>query len=82
MFAIPTGVRAWIEDVVVDRDVRGRGVGQALTRCVLNHAREQGARAVDLTSRPSREAANVMYVKVGFVQRDTKVYRYEFAGDG
>ena len=69
VFRIPTGVRAWFEDVVVDSAARGRGVGEALNRAALDLARERGARTVDLTSRPSREAANRLYRRIGFVQR-------------
>lgn len=75
-FRIPTGVRAWIEDVVVDEAARGHGVGDLLNRAALNRARELGAKTVDLTSRPSREAANRLYQRIGFVARDTNVYRY------
>lgn len=76
-FRIPTGVRAWIEDVVVDDRARGKGVGEALNRAALVEARRRGAKTVDLTSRPSREAANRLYQRIGFVRRDTNVYRYE-----
>ena len=76
LFHIPTGVRAWIEDVVVDGDARGRGVGEALNRHALDRARAAGATTVDLTSRPSREAANRLYRRIGFEPRDTNVYRY------
>jgi ribosomal protein S18 acetylase RimI-like enzyme len=76
VFRIPTGLRAWIEDVVVDGDARGKGVGEALNRTALEIAERLGARSVDLTSRPSREAANRLYQRLGFVQRDTNVYRY------
>ncbi len=76
VFRIPTGLRAWIEDVVVDEAARGRGVGDALNRAAVDHARRVGARTVDLTSRPSREAANRLYRRIGFVERDTNVYRY------
>lgn len=75
-FRIPTGVRAWIEDVVVDESARGHGVGEALNHAALNEAHRRGAVTVDLTSRPSREAANRLYQRLGFVQRDTNVYRY------
>lgn len=75
-FRIPTGVRAWIEDVVVDEAARGHGVGELLNRAALDRAREVGAKTVDLTSRPSREAANRLYQRIGFVARDTNVYRY------
>ena len=75
-FRVPTALRAWIEDVVVDSTVRGRGVGEALTRNALRMALERGARTVDLTSRRSREAAHRLYEKIGFVPRDTTVYRY------
>jgi ribosomal protein S18 acetylase RimI-like enzyme len=76
LFRIPTGLRAWIEDVVVDESARGRGVGEALNRAALDRARTAGAKTVDLTSRPSREAANRLYRRIGFVARDTNVYRY------
>ncbi len=76
VFRIPTGVRAWIEDVVVDDECRGRGVGEILCREALNRASAAGARTVDLTSRPSREAANRLYRRLGFVRRDTNVYRW------
>ncbi|MDI1462747.1 GNAT family N-acetyltransferase [Catellatospora sp. KI3] len=75
MFPIPTGVRAWIEDVVVDEAARGAGVGAALTREAIRLARAAGAGTVDLTSRPSREAANRLYMRMGFQLRETNVYR-------
>lgn len=78
IFRIPTGVRAWIEDVVVDNQARGKGVGDALNRAALAEAERRGAKTVDLTSRPSREAANRLYQRLGFKQRDTNVYRYDF----
>jgi ribosomal protein S18 acetylase RimI-like enzyme len=76
-FPILTGMRAWIEDVIVDDAVRGRGVGAALVVAANEHAKAGGARTVDLTSRPAREAANALYRKVGFVQRETNVYRFD-----
>ena len=77
LFRIPTGLRAWIEDVVVDDAARGQGVGEALNRYALDVAAERGARSVDLTSRPSREAANRLYRRLGFEPRETNVYRYQ-----
>ncbi|MDQ6837698.1 MAG: GNAT family N-acetyltransferase [Actinomycetota bacterium] len=77
LFRIPTGVRAWIEDVIVDESVRGQGGGEALSRYALDLARQAGARTVELTSRASREAANRLYVRIGFQVRDTNVYRYD-----
>jgi len=81
LFRIPTGVRAWIEDVVVDGDARGMGVGDKLNRFALEMAREHGAVSVDLTSRPTREAANRLYQRLGFEPRDTNVYRYNLKTD-
>ena len=75
-FPIPTGIRAWIEDVVVDSDARGKGVGEALNVFALAEAKRQGAITVDLTSRPSREAANRLYQRLGFKERETNVYRF------
>jgi len=75
-FRIPTGVRAWIEDVVVDESARGHGVGEALNLAALDEAKRRGAITVELTSRPSREVANRLYLRLGFVVRETNVYRY------
>jgi ribosomal protein S18 acetylase RimI-like enzyme len=80
MFRIPTALRAWIEDVVVDSSARGRGVGEALTEEAVRIAQSRGARTIDLTSRRSREAAHRLYEKVGFAVRDTNVYRYVSTG--
>jgi ribosomal protein S18 acetylase RimI-like enzyme len=77
LFPIPTGMRARIEDVVVDEAARGRGVGDALTRAMVERSREFGAITVDLTSRPSRESANRLYLRAGFVKRDSNVYRFD-----
>ena len=79
VFPIPTAVRAWIEDVVVDDAARGKGVGELLNRRALEISAEHGAKTVDLTSRPSREAANRLYQRIGFEPRDTNVYRYSLA---
>jgi len=79
VFRIPTGIRAWIEDVVVDENARGHGVGEALNRAALAEAKQRGAKTVDLTSRPSREAANRLYLRIGFVARETNVYRYDLS---
>jgi ribosomal protein S18 acetylase RimI-like enzyme len=75
VFMLPTGVRAWIEDVVVDDEARGAGVANLLVHAALNRAETAGARTVDLTSRPDREAANRLYVRLGFTRRETNVYR-------
>ncbi len=80
VFRIPTGVRALVEDVVVDDEARGQGVGESLTRSALDLARALGARTVDLTSRPSRAAANRLYLRVGFEPRETNVYRAVLQG--
>lgn len=75
-YRIPTGMKAWIEDVVVDADARGHGVGELLSRAALDEARSRGAKDVNLSSRPSREAANRLYQRIGFEHRNTNVYRY------
>lgn len=75
-FDIPTGKRAWIEDVVVDAQTRGQGAGQLLVEAAVEYAQRLGAKSVDLTSRPSREAANRLYRRCGFEARETNVYRF------
>ena len=77
VFPIPSGLRAWIEDVVVDEGARGLGAGVALTEAAIAESKRRGAKSIDLTSRPSREVANAMYVKLGFIQRETNVYRFD-----
>lgn len=73
----PTGRHGWIEDVVVAKEARRQGLGRALTEALLARAREMGLRQVYLTSRPSREAANKLYLSMGFIKRETNVYRYD-----
>jgi ribosomal protein S18 acetylase RimI-like enzyme len=81
IFRAPTGVRAWIEDVVVDGQARGYGIGKALVVAALEQASAMEARTVDLTSRPSRDAANRLYLRLGFQPRETNVYRYHVVAD-
>jgi ribosomal protein S18 acetylase RimI-like enzyme len=78
VFRIPTAVRAWIEDVVVDGAAGRKGTGTALVQEAVRRAKAAGARTVDLTTRPSRVAAGNLYEKAGFEQRNTRVYRYKF----
>lgn len=77
VYHIPTGTKFWIEDVVVDEAYRGKGIGKALMLHAMNYARENGAKSVDLTSKPSRIAANRLYRDLGFELRETNVYRYQ-----
>lgn len=75
-YRIPTGLKAWIEDVVVGAEARGHGVGEALNRAAVAEAGSRGAKNVSLTSRSSREAANRLYVRLGFEPYETNLYRY------
>ncbi len=79
IFPLPSGLRAWIEDVVVDESARGQGAGEALTLEALRIARQAGARTVDLTSRPARAAAGRLYERLGFIIRDSRLYRFTFS---
>ena len=79
IFYIPTGIRAWSDDVAVDADARGKGVVGPLNTFALSEANRQGATTVDLTSRPSREAANRLYQRLGFKARETNVYRFQIS---
>ena len=76
MYRLPTGMKAWIEDVVVDMSARGHGVGESLNLAAIAEAAQRGAKNVNLTSRSSREAANRLYQRLGFVPYDTNIYRY------
>jgi ribosomal protein S18 acetylase RimI-like enzyme len=78
VYRVPSGVRAHIEDIVVDEPMRGRGIGEALVRYALDMAREAGANGVALTTNPRREAANRLYQRIGFKHWQTNIYFYEF----
>lgn len=78
LYRLPSGIKGWIEDVVVDEAARGKGVSVALMNHVLDVAREKGLQKVDLSSQPFREAANNLYQKLGFELRKTNVYRFSF----
>jgi ribosomal protein S18 acetylase RimI-like enzyme len=78
IYSSPTGKHAWIEDVVVDENNRGQGHGKKITQAALDHAHTQGVKAVSLTSRPNRIAANHLYQKMGFELQETNTYRYHF----
>ncbi|WP_405686465.1 GNAT family N-acetyltransferase [Streptomyces sp. NBC_00057] len=80
LLPVPTGLRARIEDVVVDTEARGQGIAALLTQEALTLAREAGARTVDLTSRPDRAAANRLYERLGFRARESTVYRFPMDG--
>ncbi len=77
VYRVPTGIRAIIEDVIVDESARGQGIGEALVQRCLEIAREKGASGVSLTSNPKREAANKLYQKMGFKKRETNAYYYK-----
>jgi ribosomal protein S18 acetylase RimI-like enzyme len=74
LYRVPTGVRGWIHDVVVDESARGQRVGEALTQEALRLAEHTGAVSVELTTRPEREAASRLYQRLGFRPRATNVY--------
>lgn len=75
-YRTPTGLHAWIEDVVVDEAFRRQGIGEALTRALIDEARRVGADSLSLTSRPAREAANRLYQQLGFVRWETNLYHF------
>lgn len=77
VFPVPTGLRGHIEDVVVDQSARGNGIGEAIVSDLLIKARELGIQGVSLTCNPTREAANRMYLNMGFQLRETNVYWYD-----
>src|ERR1700690_4075422 len=78
VYRAPTGIRAIIEDVIVEESVRGQGIGEALVQQLLDIARQKGAKGVSLTSNPKREAANRLYQRIGFMRRETNSYYFKF----
>ncbi|CAG1004669.1 phosphinothricin acetyltransferase [Anaerolineales bacterium] len=75
VYRVPTGIRSIIEDVIVDNTARGQGIGEALMKRAIEIAREKGAQNISLTSNPMREAANRLYLRVGFKKRETNAYQ-------
>lgn len=71
---IPTGKVGHLDDVVVDESLRGQGVGEELVKRLLERAREEGVDRVELTCKPARVAANRLYQRLGFQQRETNCY--------
>jgi ribosomal protein S18 acetylase RimI-like enzyme len=76
IYRVPTGTRSIVEDIVVDEKLRRRGIADALVRHAIDLAREAGANGVSLTSNPQREAANQLYLSMGFELRKTNPYFY------
>lgn len=74
IYHTPTGVKAWIEDVVVDTSCRGLGLGRMLVAHAIDYCRAQGISTLMLTSKPQRVAANALYRSLGFAQKETNVY--------
>lgn len=75
IYPAPTGNKAWIEDVVLDTEYRGLGLGKELLTHAIKQASTWGADTVMLTSNPSRIAANKLYRSIGFEQKETNVYK-------
>jgi len=74
-YNIPTGHKVWIEDVVTDDSVRGKGIGRSLIKNALEYAKKKGISKVDLTSANDRIAAHQLYKNTGFQERETTVFR-------
>ena len=78
LYQCPTGWKAWIEDVVVDQNYRGKGYGKVMIDKVIALCRNKGNMTLMLTSRPSRIVANQLYQSLGFEKRETNVYKMKF----
>lgn len=78
MAQMPTGLRSYLEDLVVDASCRRRGIARALMQAAIDHARNAGARTLDMTSRPTRQGAIQLYEELGFQLRQTNPYRFSF----
>jgi ribosomal protein S18 acetylase RimI-like enzyme len=76
-YQTPTGLKMWVEDVVVDAGSRGKGYGKELMLFAIGYARTSGAQVISLTSRPSRIAANELYSSLGFKKCETNFYKYK-----
>ncbi|MBU1130588.1 GNAT family N-acetyltransferase [Patescibacteria group bacterium] len=71
-YIIPSkGLIAWVEEVVVDEQARGKGVGRTLTEKLLEIAKELGCRQIKLTV--SNFAAIKLYESLDFNFKETEV---------
>lgn len=77
IYSAPTGRKAWVEDVVVDSQYRGRGLGQQLVQYAISCVRTLSPVTLMLTSNPQRTEANALYRREGFEQRCTNVYKMD-----
>ncbi len=78
IYQCPTGRKAWIEDVVVDQNHRGKGYGKLMLRKAMEECQNRGNVTLMLTSRPSRIVANQLYQSLGFEKLETNVYKMKF----
>jgi ribosomal protein S18 acetylase RimI-like enzyme len=67
-----------IEDVVVDQEYRRQGLGKKLMKKLISIGKQKKVNGVNLTSRPSRVAANKLYKKLGFKRKETNFYQLKF----
>ena len=81
VYATPFWIKARIDEVVVDQESRGKGVGEVLVRACLELGRRKGAEVAELQSGrgPARDVANRLYRRMGFVLRDSNLYRFNLA---
>lgn len=75
IYRIPVWKKGWIEDLVVDKEYRNKGIATKLINYAIKNAKTKGVSSLNFTSRPERETANILYKKLGFKKRDTNVYR-------
>lgn len=74
-----SGYRCRIEDLVVNKEERGKGLGKKLLKEAIKIAKRKRVNFIELTSRPERKVANILYQKMGFKIKNTNVYRYYFS---
>lgn len=76
-YDVPSGRKAWIEDVVTDAEFRGRGIGRRMVRKALEIARSVSADKVMLTSSAHRTAAHALYRSENFQTAETTVFAFK-----
>ncbi len=77
VYTTPYWIKARLDEVVVDRDARGKGVGEAIVRHCLEVGRRKGAQVAELQSGRGkvRAAAHRLYKRIGFEVRDSDIFR-------
>lgn len=82
VYPLPSGIRSWIEDLVVLPPQSGRGLGVVLVEEAVRRARIAGAERIELLVDPSQVAARNVFQRMGFRPYDKSPYSLRLGAEG